>query len=59
MGNIIKIFLDWFRGITKHRMLMVGLNASGKTTMLYKFKLGEVRTTVPTIGTFSNYYKNI
>ncbi|EPY42857.1 Arf/Sar family, other [Angomonas deanei] len=29
---------------------MVGLDAAGKTTILYKLKLGEVVTTVPTIG---------
>merc|ERR1711912_5604 len=32
------------------RVLMVGLDAAGKTTVLYKLKLGEVVTTVPTIG---------
>ena len=31
-------------------MLMVGLDAAGKTTILYKLKLGEVVTTIPTIG---------
>eukprot|EP00475_Leptophrys_vorax_P029244 TRINITY_DN4272_c0_g1_i2.p1 TRINITY_DN4272_c0_g1~~TRINITY_DN4272_c0_g1_i2.p1 ORF type:complete len:202 (-),score=44.37 TRINITY_DN4272_c0_g1_i2:1300-1905(-) len=31
-------------------LLMVGLDAAGKTTILYRLKLGEVRTTVPTIG---------
>ncbi len=30
------------------RILMVGLDASGKTTILYKLKLGEVITTIPT-----------
>eukprot|EP00118_Oscarella_pearsei_P025778 m.308759 g.308759 ORF g.308759 m.308759 type:complete len:221 (+) comp44687_c0_seq1:330-992(+) len=43
------------------RLLIVGLDAAGKTTMLYKLKLGEVVTTIPTIGfnveTIS--YKNI
>eukprot|EP01079_Euglenida_sp_SAG-EU17-18_P007314 gene7313-1306_t len=29
---------------------MVGLDAAGKTTVLYKLKLGEVVTTIPTIG---------
>uniref|UniRef100_A0A6B2LT66 ADP-ribosylation factor n=1 Tax=Arcella intermedia TaxID=1963864 RepID=A0A6B2LT66_9EUKA len=29
---------------------MVGLDAPGKTTILYKLKLGEVVTTIPTIG---------
>jgi len=32
------------------KILMVGLDSSGKTTMLYKLKLGEVVTTIPTIG---------
>ncbi|KAK8954087.1 hypothetical protein KSP39_PZI002572 [Platanthera zijinensis] len=34
------------------RILMVGLDAAGKTTILYKLKLGEVITTIPTIGEF-------
>lgn len=32
------------------RVLSLGLDASGRTTMLYKLKLGEVVTTIPTIG---------
>jgi ADP-ribosylation factor protein 1 len=32
------------------RILMVGLDAAGKTTILYKMKLGEIVTTIPTIG---------
>ncbi|KAF5344337.1 hypothetical protein D9758_013242 [Tetrapyrgos nigripes] len=31
------------------RILMLGLDAAGKTTILYKLKLGEVITTIPTI----------
>ena len=30
--------------------MMVGLDAAGKTTILYKLKLGEVVKTIPTIG---------
>ena len=30
--------------------LQVGLDAAGKTTILYKLKLGEIVTTIPTIG---------
>ena len=43
------------------RLLMVGLDAAGKTTMLYKLKLGEVVTTIPTIGfnVETVEYKNI
>ena len=31
-------------------MLMLGLDGAGKTTILYKLKLGESISTVPTIG---------
>ena len=37
-------------GKQEKRILMVGLDAAGKTTILYKLKLGEVVTTIPTIG---------
>ena len=33
----------------------VGLDAAGKTTILYKLKLGEIVTTIPTIGTFTMF----
>ncbi|KAJ4967203.1 hypothetical protein NE237_019052 [Protea cynaroides] len=32
------------------RILMVGLDAAGKTTILYKLKLGQIVNTIPTIG---------
>ncbi len=32
------------------RILLLGLDAAGKTTVLYKLKLGEIVTTIPTIG---------
>ena len=43
------------------RILMVGLDAAGKTTILYKLKLGEIVTTVPMIGfnVETVEYKNI
>ena len=37
------------------RILMVGLDAAGKTTILYKLKLGEIVTTIPTIGKFQAF----
>mmetsp|Transcript_10388 Transcript_10388/g.24963 ORF Transcript_10388/g.24963 Transcript_10388/m.24963 type:complete len:183 (+) Transcript_10388:63-611(+) len=44
----------WDRFIVGHkrefRLLMLGLDAAGKTTVLYKLKLSEVVTTIPTIG---------
>lgn len=36
--------------LTQTGILMVGLDAAGKTTILYKLKLGEIVTTIPTIG---------
>ena len=33
-----------------HFFLHLGLDAAGKTTILYKLKLGEIVTTIPTIG---------
>ena len=35
--------------------LLVGLDAAGKTTILYKLKLGEIVTTIPTIGKSKNF----
>merc|ERR1712176_1594333 len=44
--------MGWERMLGKQemRILMLGLDAAGKTTVLYKLKLGEVVTTIPTIG---------
>jgi len=50
MGNIFaNLFANLF-GKRDMRILMVGLDAAGKTTILYKLKLGEIVTTIPTIG---------
>ena len=32
---------------------MLGLDAAGKTTILYKLHLGEISNTIPTIGAVS------
>jgi GTPase SAR1 family protein len=34
------------------RILMLGLDAAGKTTILYKVKLNENIQTIPTIGIY-------
>lgn len=47
--SISKLFAGFF-GKKEMRILMVGLDAAGKTTILYKLKLGEIVTTIPTIG---------
>merc|ERR1719381_10013 len=55
-----RIFSKLF-GKKEMRILMVGLDAAGKTTILYKLKLGEIVTTIPTIGfnVETVEYKNI
>ncbi|GFO37894.1 ADP-ribosylation factor 1 [Plakobranchus ocellatus] len=60
MGNIAGILKRWL-GKKEMRVLMVGLDAAGKTTILYKLKLGEIVTTIPTIGfnVETVEYKNI
>ena len=37
-------------GNLERRILLVGLDAAGKTTVLYKLKLGETVCTIPTVG---------
>ncbi|XP_078280963.1 ADP-ribosylation factor 2-like [Rhinoraja longicauda] len=49
MGSLLTLMKSLV-GKKEMRILMVGLDAAGKTTILYKFKLGEVVTTIPTIG---------
>ena len=43
------------------QVVMLGLDAAGKTTILYKLHIGEVLSTVPTIGWFFFwfYYRHI
>eukprot|EP00662_Eupelagonemidae_sp_cell21_P044270 gene44270-1976_t len=48
-GSISRLFASW-TSKRDVRMLMVGLDAAGKTTILYKMKLGESVMTIPTIG---------
>ena len=61
MGSLLtRVFSGFFRPY-ETRILMVGLDAAGKTTILYKLKLNEVVSTIPTIGfnVESVQYKNI
>lgn len=50
MGLTISNLFGRLFGKKQVRILMVGLDAAGKTTILYKLKLGEIVTTIPTIG---------
>uniref|UniRef100_A0A665UVV0 ADP-ribosylation factor 5 n=1 Tax=Echeneis naucrates TaxID=173247 RepID=A0A665UVV0_ECHNA len=61
MGLTISSLFSRFFGKKQMRILMVGLDAAGKTTILYKLKLGEIVTTIPTIGfnVETVEYKNI
>ncbi|XP_057595455.1 ADP-ribosylation factor 1-like isoform X2 [Hippopotamus amphibius kiboko] len=57
MGNIFANLFKGLFGKKEMRLLMVGLDAPGKTTILYKLKLGEIVTTIPTLG-FNVEHKN-
>lgn len=61
MGLTISSLFQSLFGKKNMRILMVGLDAAGKTTILYKLKLGEIVTTIPTIGfnVETVEYKNI
>merc|ERR1712072_105007 len=61
MGLLMSKVFSKLVGKKDCRILMVGLDAAGKTTILYKLKLGEVVTTIPTIGfnVETVEYKNI
>ncbi|XP_036415975.1 ADP-ribosylation factor 4-like [Colossoma macropomum] len=50
MGLIISNVFTRLSQQKQIRLLIVGLDAAGKTTILYKLKLGEVVTTIPTLG---------
>lgn len=54
MGSLFSQLYDALASFsqgTPSRILMVGLDAAGKTTILYKIKLDETVQTIPTIGT--------
>ncbi|KAJ0614852.1 ADP-ribosylation factor 1 [Helianthus annuus] len=44
-----KLF-SWLFTKKEMGILMLGLDVAGKTTILYKLILGEIVTTIPTIG---------
>jgi Arf/Sar family protein len=50
MGQAFRKLFDAFFGNSEMRVVMLGLDAAGKTTILYKLHIGEVLSTVPTIG---------
>eukprot|EP01083_Nonionella_stella_P001488 4295_1 len=50
MGAAVTKAIGSISGQSHVRAVMMGMENSGKTTMLYKIKLNEVVTTIPTIG---------
>jgi ADP-ribosylation factor protein 1 len=51
MGNIFrKLFSSSKMPKQSSKILMLGLDGAGKTTILYSLKLGKITHTVPTIG---------
>jgi ADP-ribosylation factor protein 1 len=50
MGQAFRKLFDSIFGNREMRVVMLGLDAAGKTTILYKLHIGEVLSTVPTIG---------
>ena len=62
MGLYMSTMWNALLGSNKeYRLLMLGLDAAGKTTVLYRLKLGEVQHTIPTVGfnVESVEYKNL
>ncbi|CAI7806681.1 unnamed protein product [Closterium sp. NIES-54] len=61
MGVIISKLLSSLFGEREARILVLGLDNAGKTTILYRLQVGEVVSTIPTIGfnVETVQYKNI
>jgi small GTP-binding protein len=61
LSTLSKRLGSLFSNVLDARILLVGLDNAGKTTLLYKFTRGEAVTTIPTIGfnTEEFQYKNV
>lgn len=61
MGGALSLFSRLLWSSKEIRILILGLDNAGKTTLLYRLKIGEVVTTIPTIGfnVESVTYKNL
>lgn len=49
LGGLFSYFKSLI-GSREMRILILGLDGAGKTTILYRLQVGEVVTTIPTIG---------
>jgi len=61
MGIALSSLWERIFGKEEVKILLLGLDAAGKTTILYKLTLGEVISTAPTIGSNQEVfqYKNL
>ncbi|XP_020899499.1 ADP-ribosylation factor-like protein 1 [Exaiptasia diaphana] len=50
MGGFFSSLFSSLFGQKELRILILGLDGAGKTTILYRLQVGEVVTTIPTIG---------
>ncbi|AAS51150.1 ACL078Wp [Eremothecium gossypii ATCC 10895] len=50
MGNSFSRVLSKLFGSREMKILMLGLDNAGKTTILYKLKLNKIKTSAPTVG---------
>lgn len=61
MGAVFSVLWNRLFGNKEYKIVIVGLNNAGKTTILYSLHLGEVVVTQPTIGSNVEeiHYQNI
>ncbi|XP_044464458.1 ADP-ribosylation factor 1-like isoform X2 [Mangifera indica] len=61
MGTLFTRLFSSLLGSREARILVLGLDNAGKTTILYRLQMGEVVSTIPTIGfnVETVHYKNI
>ncbi|EFA81382.1 ADP-ribosylation factor-related protein [Heterostelium album PN500] len=61
MGSFFTKKYEFLDPKANHRVIMIGLDGAGKTTLLYRLKIGEIVSTLPTIGfnIETIQYKNI
>ena len=51
MGMYLSMLFEaWASTANEKRILMVGLDNGGKSAILYRLKLAELATTLPTVG---------
>ncbi|KAF2433457.1 hypothetical protein EJ08DRAFT_607112 [Tothia fuscella] len=50
MASIVQSLRKLWRETNEERIILMGNEGAGKTTLLYRLKMGEIVTTIPTIG---------